>query len=64
MQSPGERASASSEIALKESDGHIAKVTDEEILSAYKLAARTEVQYRLGGGRLQDTIETNGATGH
>tara|TARA_B100000676_G_scaffold164746_1_gene162020 strand:+ start:209 stop:910 length:702 start_codon:yes stop_codon:yes gene_type:complete len=29
-----------------------------------ELAARTEVQYRLGGGRLQDTIETNGATGH
>ena len=28
--------------ALKESNGHIAKVTDEEILSAYKLAARTE----------------------
>ena len=28
--------------ALKESDGHLAKVTDEEILSAYKLAARTE----------------------
>ena len=29
-----------------------------------ELAARTEVQYRLGGGRLQDTIETNGATRH
>ena len=28
--------------ALKESNGHIAKVTDEEILAAYKLAARTE----------------------
>lgn len=28
--------------ALKESNGHIDKVTDEEILSAYKLAARTE----------------------
>ena len=28
--------------ALKESDGHIGKVTDEEILAAYKLAARTE----------------------
>ncbi|MBC8244794.1 MAG: threonine synthase [Verrucomicrobia bacterium] len=28
--------------ALKESNGQIAKVTDEEILAAYKLAARTE----------------------
>ncbi|HJO08622.1 MAG TPA: threonine synthase [Verrucomicrobiota bacterium] len=28
--------------ALKESNGHITKVTDEEILAAYKLAARTE----------------------
>jgi len=28
--------------ALKESNGHIAKVTDEAILAAYKLAARTE----------------------
>lgn len=28
--------------ALKESNGHIAKVTDEEILAACKLAARTE----------------------
>lgn len=28
--------------ALQESDGHIDKVTDEEILSAYKLIARTE----------------------
>jgi threonine synthase len=28
--------------ALKESNGHIAKVSDEEILAAYKLAARTE----------------------
>jgi len=28
--------------ALKESNGHITKVTDEEILAAYKLVARTE----------------------
>ena len=28
--------------AVKESDGHIGKVTDEEILAAYKLIARTE----------------------
>jgi threonine synthase len=28
--------------ALKESDGHIDKVTDDEILAAYKLIARTE----------------------
>ncbi len=28
--------------AVKESEGHIGKVTDEEILSAYKLIARTE----------------------
>ncbi len=28
--------------ALKESNGHIAKVTDDEILSAYKLIARTD----------------------
>ncbi|MEK7685685.1 MAG: threonine synthase [Verrucomicrobiota bacterium] len=28
--------------ALKESNGHIAKVTDDEILAAYKLVARTE----------------------
>ena len=28
--------------ALQESDGHIDKVTDEEILAAYKLIARTE----------------------
>ncbi len=28
--------------ALKESNGHVAKVTDDEILEAYKLVARTE----------------------
>ena len=28
--------------ALKESNGHIDKVTDEEILAAYKLIARTD----------------------
>ena len=28
--------------AIKESEGHIGKVTDEEILAAYKLVARTE----------------------
>lgn len=28
--------------ALKESNGHIAKVTDEEILAAYKMVARTD----------------------